>query len=219
MKNVFYHEYPVWHMKNVIRKKLKSNEGASLMVALLFFVVCAAIGSIVLTAATAASGRMKGIKNNNQNFYSVLSAAKIYETDWTQGAVTMYRNAEGKIKIIDSTGEIDVTSSWYAPNFISCRDMLASEVFKDGYEHTYEFEVKLDGASDGDGYNPTTVKAFATMHNNYDIEIVFTSMDKDGNDSSGSSITLLLTHSDIPIDGKTKIGWANPKLSFGGFDK
>ena len=60
-----------------IRNKLRSRRGASLTFALLLFLVCAVVGSVVLTAGTAASGRMSQIAEMDQRYYSVNSAARL----------------------------------------------------------------------------------------------------------------------------------------------
>lgn len=64
-------------MRKDILTKLKSNSGASLMAALLFFIMCATVGSFVLAAATASSGRLAGLKRNEQAHYAVNSAADL----------------------------------------------------------------------------------------------------------------------------------------------
>ena len=64
-------------MRKDILTKLKSNSGASLMAALLFFIMCATVGSFVLAAATASSGRLAGLKRNEQAHYAVNSAAEV----------------------------------------------------------------------------------------------------------------------------------------------
>lgn len=58
-------------------KKLKSETGATLIVGLLFFVMCATIGSIILTAATAASGKIKSIQKADQAEYTINSASDL----------------------------------------------------------------------------------------------------------------------------------------------
>ena len=60
-----------------IKQKLNSQRGASLTFALLIFLVCAVVGSVVLTAGTAASGRMSQIAEMDQRYYSVNSAARL----------------------------------------------------------------------------------------------------------------------------------------------
>lgn len=62
-----------------INNKLKSNSGATLMMALLFFVVCAVTGSMILLGATTTAGRLEGMKASDQNYYAVRSAAKFIE--------------------------------------------------------------------------------------------------------------------------------------------
>ena len=59
-----------------LKRKLNSNEGASLMVALLFFVMCATIGSVILAAATASAGRLKNLEKEDQTYYVTSSAAE-----------------------------------------------------------------------------------------------------------------------------------------------
>ena len=62
-----------------VLRKLQSNNGATLMMALLFFVVCAVTGSMILLSASAAVGRIKDLKQRDQNYYAVRSAIKMYE--------------------------------------------------------------------------------------------------------------------------------------------
>ncbi len=58
-----------------LKQKLTSQSGASITYALLLFLVCAVVSSIVLAAGTAASGRISGSVGNDQRYYSVTSAA------------------------------------------------------------------------------------------------------------------------------------------------
>ena len=62
----------------MIRKKLKSNIGASITFALLLFLVCSVVGSIILTSATAASGRLSGLAKSDERYYAVTSAAQLF---------------------------------------------------------------------------------------------------------------------------------------------
>lgn len=61
----------------MIYAKLKNEEGASITYALLLFLVCAVVGSIVIAAGTAASGRMSKAVEMDQRYYSVMSAAEL----------------------------------------------------------------------------------------------------------------------------------------------
>ena len=59
-------------------KKLKSNNGATILIALVFFLLCAAAGSVLLASGTASSGRMAGLVYQEQAYYSVSSAARMF---------------------------------------------------------------------------------------------------------------------------------------------
>ena len=64
-------------MKKVISGKLRSNEGVSLSIALLLFLICAIVASIILTAGTAASGRLSKKAELDQKYYLVNSVADL----------------------------------------------------------------------------------------------------------------------------------------------
>ena len=64
-------------MYNLIKNKLRQETGASITFALLLFLICAVVSSVVLTAATAASGRMSKTAEFDQRYYSVTSAAEL----------------------------------------------------------------------------------------------------------------------------------------------
>ena len=59
-------------------KKLKSNNGATILIALVFFLLCAAAGSVLLASGTTSSGRMAGLVYQEQAYYSVSSAARMF---------------------------------------------------------------------------------------------------------------------------------------------
>ena len=60
-----------------IRNKIRSRRGASLTFALLLFLVCAVVGSLVLAAGFAAGGRLAGLAESEQRYYAVNSAAEL----------------------------------------------------------------------------------------------------------------------------------------------
>ena len=81
----------------MIRAKLKDNTGASITYALLLFLVCAVVGSVVLAAGTAAAGRMSQSVETDQRYYAVSSAASVLkkELDNKDASVGFTVNAEG----------------------------------------------------------------------------------------------------------------------------
>lgn len=62
---------------NAMRNKLGSRRGASITYALLIFLVCAVVSSVVIVAGTAAAGRMANLAQFDQRYYAVTSAAEL----------------------------------------------------------------------------------------------------------------------------------------------
>lgn len=60
-----------------LRRKLNSQSGASIVIALVFFLVCLTVGAVVLTAATANAGRVTRIQKEQQAYFAVRSAAEL----------------------------------------------------------------------------------------------------------------------------------------------
>ncbi len=108
-------------IRSLCKQKMKSEGGASLAVALLFFIVCAVVGSIIIAAAMSSAGRMSGIESGQNKQYmlqsakdliiaSMLSDGKepVASTDADAAndvAKMIYRNTSGKDSDSPETGE------------------------------------------------------------------------------------------------------------------
>lgn len=64
-----------------VRGKLHSRTGASMLIALLFFLVAMTVGAVVLTAASANAGRVTRNRQEQQNYLAVASAAELVKED------------------------------------------------------------------------------------------------------------------------------------------
>lgn len=64
-------------LRQIARKKLREERGASITMALLLFLACAVIGAVVLTAGTASAGRLSGMAETDRRYYIVASAAEL----------------------------------------------------------------------------------------------------------------------------------------------
>ena len=80
--------------ENCVWAKLRSQQGASILFAIFFFIVCAVIGSIVLTAGSAAAGRLAEIEAMDDRYYAVTSAAKLLETQLDDPDTVVIRRKE-----------------------------------------------------------------------------------------------------------------------------
>lgn len=113
-------------IKQAICKKLKSNTGASLSIALLLFLVCTVLGSVILKSGTAASGRVSDMAAADARYYSVTSAADYLadaittvhvEATPTQAAHDVRRTVSIERKAVTTTEETSsyVNEAWGDP--------------------------------------------------------------------------------------------------------
>lgn len=98
---------------NAVQRKLHDRSGATLTVALLFFIMCAAAGSVILAAATTSTGRLSQLQASDQNYYAVVSAAKLIR-DEIDGQTIGVKQTERKTTTVttktDNGGTADDTS-------------------------------------------------------------------------------------------------------------
>ena len=98
---------------NAVQRKLQDRSGATLTVALLFFIMCAAAGSVILAAATTSTGRLAELQASDQNYYAVVSAAKLLR-DEIDGQTIGVKQKETKTTTVttstDNGGTPDDTS-------------------------------------------------------------------------------------------------------------
>ncbi len=77
--------------RNILRRKLSSDRGASLIFALVLFLVCTTIGVVVLVAGTSAAGRLSQLAEMDQRYYAVQSAAQLLREEIETSGVTIQR--------------------------------------------------------------------------------------------------------------------------------
>lgn len=97
-------------MKNIAVKKIKSNKGASLSIALLFFLICAVISSVVLTAGTAAAGRLSKRAELDQQYYLVNSAAELIIEE-LEGKTVLVDKSKNPVAYLDNLGENNIPTN------------------------------------------------------------------------------------------------------------
>ena len=79
--------------------KGRGQRGATFLVALLLFLVCSALASVMLVAGSASAGRMSELRETDRAYYAVSSAAELFEhylagadqADTANGQVTVVR--------------------------------------------------------------------------------------------------------------------------------
>lgn len=124
-------------MKNRIKNKLRSRAGASITFALLLFLVCSVLCSVVLTAATSSSGRMSQIAEADQRYYAVTSAAELLESiiDGKTVSIVKVENSWSKTTysagVIQSTTPEEVPEGETASATYIVADKTANEIDED----------------------------------------------------------------------------------------
>ena len=99
-------------MKKRILYKLRSQTGASISFALLLFLVCAVLCSVIITAATAASGRMSRIAETDQQYYAVTSAAELMKDLIDGKTVKIEKITEGERTEIYSNDSVNSSTKY-----------------------------------------------------------------------------------------------------------
>lgn len=96
---------------NALKRKLTSQSGASITYALLLFLVCAVVSSVVLAAGTAASGRMSQSVESDQRYYAVTSAAEFLKKHIDGQKVTLKKTDPKGYIPVESASELLAYSS------------------------------------------------------------------------------------------------------------
>lgn len=99
---------------NAIKNKIRSRAGASITFALMIFLVCAVVSSIVIVAASAASGRLSTVKEMDQRYYAATSAAEALRDAFDGKSVTVeYTTSDSGItvsSVVPNTGFLSKAS-------------------------------------------------------------------------------------------------------------
>lgn len=98
-------------MTRRILKKLNSRRGASMIAALLFFLICSFVGGIVLSNASVNVGRTHGERRSRQAFLAVSSAAALVQKDLEGLRFTgAYKVVEETVTTVTGAGNNSSTS-------------------------------------------------------------------------------------------------------------
>ena len=138
---------------NAVQRKLHDRSGATLTVALLFFVMCAAAGSVILAAATTSTGRLAELQASDQNYYAVVSAAKLIR-DEIDGQTIGVKQTETKTTTVttstDNGGTPDDTSDDTIVEETTVTYTYSAPGFVYGTENSHTGELEFKDAREGD---------------------------------------------------------------------
>ena len=163
-------------MKKRIKDKLRSQTGASITFALLLFLVCAVLSSVIIVAATAASGRMSKIAETDQRYYAVTSAAELLKNLFKEphDTVSVVEVIETPYTITyrDGVADLPVTGTPVTTKVYVVADKKAAEISESDYKNDDDTDkmdvlLKVNGVVNASFKNDTLQKDAAK--NVYDM--------------------------------------------------
>lgn len=154
-----------------IQKKLKNKRGASIVLALVFFLVAAVIGGIVLASAASNSGRFSHIRKEQQAYLTISSAAKIVREE--------IKNQNFKVNstVVKVTKSGSAATTGPTVSFSADGSSVSNKVLAFG---EYIYKNSSGTAPDGEFTIESeleTVHAELTMDTEYNVTIRFFFMD------------------------------------------
>lgn len=156
-------------MKN-LKRKLRSNRGASITFALLIFLVCAIVSGVVIVAASTAGGRMSGMKETDQRYFAATAAAHTLQEIFDgQTVVITYNKIGDTYTLVSAVNNSDGSAitddilknacwavvtdanyekkSWSAANVVSDTEVYTCTVEQQPTKGTLEFIISAVGGS------------------------------------------------------------------------
>ena len=127
-----------------IKNKLHSRTGASVSFALLLFLVCAVLCSVIITASSAASGRMSRISESDQRYYAVTSAAGLLQDliDGKTVSIVTVTETPCKTKYTNgSAGETETDEDNIVSKTYLVADKTAGEIAETDLTDTAKIDV------------------------------------------------------------------------------
>ena len=217
-------------MKKRIMNKLRSQTGASISFALLLFLVCAVLCSVILTAVTAASGRMSNLAETDQRYYAVTSAAELLKDLFDEETVKIEKITTGKREETYKNGSVSSSTTYgndyslklnsevvndSSPSFSSIVTDAAYKYFK-GEEsgdfspqspYSLKIEPDIDGNTDSLAVDIKEVidsngNITLTVGDQFKIELVFSASVTGPmtNEAAGTSTTEIISDNKYTIE-------------------
>lgn len=172
---------------NRILAKLRSQRGATILFALLFFIVCAVIGSIVLTAGAAAAGRLADLEEIDQRYYAVTSAAKVLENQLSDPSAVVTRRL---VQDPDTSTEV-----WTVDGIQKDPDDSIPQYLRDSVEAVADDSKKLkDAAAEAKAPLPRTVALIHPTNNQLTTYVTFTMV---GSGGDRGDLTITVRNSEV----------------------
>ncbi|WP_303202603.1 hypothetical protein [Raoultibacter timonensis] len=202
--------------------KLEDTSGSSVVLALAFFLICAIVGSIILTAASVNAKTVATYKETQQAEYTVTSAAGLW-ADWLNGSSAEWVLGDGgQPDFVNSVYGVDAavnptypTKSLIKSLWVNYGDEIWPKRNVESYTIPATFTVKATSLTGEQPVDP--VYAQVTFDRDFNIVVVFSLKGfANGAVDQTSLYNLQLTMQATPTfdsDGSlTSISWGSPKM-------
>lgn len=150
-------------------KKIESTSGAAILLALLFFLLCAVAGSVVLAAGTASAGRVAGLKEDEQEYYTLTSAAKVIRDEITGEVISCWSLEEPSAISDQSEVQYNQEPKGYFQKLL--KD-AAAKVYMGRVQDADDYVKYMKITVEGDTENTLSVDARFTIDSKYNIDVV-----------------------------------------------
>lgn len=151
--------------------KLQSRKGASLILAAVYFLICAFVGGTVLAAATSGSAHLKDRKADEQTYLIQRSAARVIERELTvengylQAEIVKNNTAEGLSYTINNISDLSGLQALVAQGAAARYAENLDGVFP-GYVAEDDLVLNMAGDTKAD-----TVNVHYEVDENYDLTV------------------------------------------------
>ena len=180
-------------------EKLKSRSGASFSIALLLFLVCTVVGSVLLAAATTAAGRMSRMAEMDRRYYRVSSAASLLAEELS--------GEEKKVTVERSKTTVKTVTQHYT---VTENQVLVSEEVRDP-----ETELVLQEAVYATQTKTTPGTVTTTYTGEYQTTVAGTEQNK-VTVNSGGALPTSTTGVKVATDDLSLLTRCAVELMFGG---
>jgi len=190
-----------------VRQKLKSKRGASIVLALIFFLVCAAIGGIVLASAASNAGRLSHIRQEQQAYLTASSAAKLVR-DELAGIGFTGEYIKTTTSTSDSTTPTEATSDVFTPAIAPTKGGTDLTDWVGGVaEDIYKYLNDTTGTIPDPALTKANTTSFKISSNAAQIEAVKVdiTMSTAANDAYSISAIISFDNGDVRYEMKLKI--------------
>ena len=134
--------------------KVKSRQGASMAIALLYFLICAMVGSVVLAAASANVSHVKMEKRNEGCYLAVMSAAELLKAQLKDCAGEWEADHGGQDEAADSDERMELKESMLHSMLTENEGKAVKQALLQSFYQTYlnclkDNELRIPGDQGG----------------------------------------------------------------------